>query len=99
MAHYAINLSDLIGLIPRNAHPLLNPYCLLIQPILAAEIVHCEGRRMDGGAVRVKSDLDPERWEAIYTLIRQGAGKMKPISRHQLRIYRSLTGHGGWRRI
>jgi len=92
----AINLADLTHYIGPDTG-LLSPLKLLLQPVTTDCTVRCEGNRFDGVAILV--DTNPERWDAIYEIIRNGCGNLKPIPKYKLRIYQSKTGRGGWKRI
>ena len=90
---YAVNLGDLMSY--REG---ITPVWLLLQPVLTDHIRQCEGnRRVDGTGALL--DVDAERWAAIYQILRQGCGQIKPIPKYQLRLYESKTGEGGWKRI
>lgn len=94
---YAINAADLAAHIdPENP---LSPITILLGPILTRESVKVDNNRIDGLAVRVQPDLPAKRWSAIYQIIREGCGNLKPIPKHKLRMYKSRTGKGGWKRI
>ena len=103
--HYAINTSASLstGLADLTAHirpeDTFSPLQLLLVPVLVKAAVSCERGKFDGMAAPVSADLPAERWEAIYRIIREGLGRQKPIRKHELRIYRSRYGRGGWERI
>ncbi len=92
---YAVNLGDLTTF--TRPDDILNPYMMLLQPVLTREIVNCEREHFDGMAVLV--DATEERFEAILKIIREGLGKIKAVPKHKLRIYVSKTGKGGWKRV
>lgn len=68
---------------------------MLLTPVLTRETVECETGRFDGYGLRVQEDIDPERWGAIISLIRE----TWEIGKAGLRIYESKTGNGGWKRV
>ena len=97
---YAVNLADLTKYAPRDGGLALDPINLLLLPVLNRhETVLTEGNKWDGVAVRVQDNIPQERWDAIYQIIRAGAGRHAPIPKYALRIYESRTGTGGWKRI
>lgn len=84
---YAVNLSDL------TAYASDMPVMLLLKPVLGEQYIICEPDQRDGIALPVRDDLQEGRFEAIHKFIR------KRLRSHELRIYRSKTGSGGWERI
>ncbi len=95
--HIAINICDLTTFI--NPDGQLSFLQTLLGPVLTRETVEVEKGRIDGDAALIKEDILPERWDAIYTIIRDGVGEREPIHKNKLRIYQSRTGKGGWKRI
>jgi hypothetical protein len=93
---FAVNIGDL------TTGQFRDPFCparLLLQPVLDKNLtqVECEPGRFDGVGVLVAEDVDPERWAAILTILRNGLGRMAGIPKHALRIY---EGSGRtWKRI
>jgi len=97
---YAVNLADLTRFVGPDGQGRFNPPWLLLNRILdPAEVICCEREQWDGMAVRVKSTIPFQQWQAVYTILRLGVGRWPPLPRHQLRIYHSITGHGGWSRV
>ena len=97
---YAVNICDLLKYSKLDALP--EGPLLLLQPILERDsdkVLNCEGERWDGAATPVKESCPAERWEAIYHIIRNGTGNQPGIAKHELRIYESKTGKGGWKRV
>jgi len=91
---YAVNIADLLQYSRPDAIP--EPPLLLLQPVLERDpdkVILAEGERWDGMASPVKEDCTPERWDAIYQIIRTR------IPKNKLRIYKSKTGKGSWERI
>ncbi len=93
----AINICDLTGYIKPGE--VFSSMQLLLKPILTKNVVNCEGKRFDGDSLLVDPDIEPKRWTAIYTIIREGCGNLEPIPKYKLRIYQSKTGKGSWKRI
>jgi hypothetical protein len=83
---YAVNVADLAG---QDVDPFLK---MLVSPVIASRItVACEHTRFDG--IGVLLDCGSERAEAIVQLVR------KKYKRYQVRLYRSKSGLGGWKRV
>lgn len=97
---YAVNIADLMSFRKPDALP--EGPLLLLQPVLERDpdkVVNAEHNKWDGMASPVKEDCPPERWDAIYQIIRHGINGHPGIPKHKLRIYQSKTGKGGWERI
>lgn len=84
---YAVNIADFTG--QRDDWGL----GLLLAPVIdeRAQTVEINSKRFD--AVGARLICDEERAEAITKLVRHR------YKRHQLRLYYSKTGKGGWKRI
>ena len=93
----AINICDLSTF--TNPDGKLSFLQILLSPVMTRDVVKCEKGRIDGDALLVREDVSQERWDAIYSIIRDGLGKREPIHKNKLRIYESKTGQGGWKRI
>jgi len=87
MATYAVNVCDLSTLQQRDFIASL----LFSVEILTSDVVDAEGNRMDGSAIILS--CENTRIEAIIQIIR------KKYSKNIMRIYRSETGKGGWKRV
>ena len=87
---YAVNAGDLFRFIPSDGT--LNPYMLLLQPLLTKESVNVDKTKVDGEAILLVED--DERIGAVVYMLRNGLGQIKPIRKGDLRIYRSVTGKG-----
>ena len=96
----AVNIADLTGWAQEEERRGCSVPLLLLRPILLDEVIHCEGERWDGDSLLVDPDIDPGRWDAIYTLIRDGLGRRKGIHKHLLRIYEAKNKENKhWKRI
>jgi len=86
--HYAVNIADLTNT------PVGSDICMtmLLTPVLDRSPIWVAGRkRLDEVAMGL--DCDEERAKAIADVIRLHYKK------HQVRVYYSRTGKGGWKRI
>jgi hypothetical protein len=84
--NYAINIADLTRFKDDLA------LSFLLGPVLDREQpIYINSRRWDEVGARL--DGDEERIQAVVALLRL------KFKKHELRIYRSRTGHGGWKRI
>jgi hypothetical protein len=84
--NYAINIADLTRFKDDLA------LSFLLGPVLNREHPVCiDSRRWDEVGARL--DGDEERIQAVVALLRL------KFKKHELRIYRSQTGNGGWKRI
>ena len=92
---YAVNVADLTVL-AQAQHPVLE---WMLRPILTRETQMCETKRVDSIAALVSSDVPIEQWDAMFQIIRDGLGQWQGLRKHELRIYQSKTGNGGWKRI
>lgn len=86
---YAVNLIDFMA----NKDDVGLAIILLATGLVDKESapVTVDKNRVDETALPL--DCDDERGQAVVELIR------KKYKRHELRCYRSKTGHGGWKRI
>ncbi len=93
---YAVNLGDLTKSEFREP---FGAVMIMLQPVIDSShtVVQCERGRFDGAAVLIADGTDPERWNAIMDILRNGLGRMQPIPKYALRIY---AGSGKtWKRI
>lgn len=81
---YAVNVADL-------TKDLILARFAFAPVINNQAIVQAEKGRVDGGAVLM--DCDSQRAESLLWLVR------RKYHKNLLRIYRSKTGRGGWKRI
>lgn len=85
MMPYAVNLFDLQG------YSGSLPMMFLLRPVLTMEMIEVDKQRIDSVAVRLACSDD--RGAAIVNVIRMH------VSRNDIRIYRSKTGNGDWKRV
>ena len=83
---YAINLADLTAWMQ---HAPRHPMLFLVRPHIGTPVD--VNTKVDGVAVVL--DCPEEQAAAIAELLR------KNLKRHELRMYRSETGEGGWKTI
>lgn len=94
--HYAFNVCDLADF--KRKYPIICDHMVL--PILDPNSdLDCEPGRIDGMSIRVRSDVPHARLRGVYTILRKGLGRLPPQHPNKLRIYRSKTGRGGWKRV
>lgn len=97
---YAFNVADLHTYV--NDHEYKIMVQCMIYPVLDRDpgsTFFVDARRIDENGILVKEDITEERMGAIVQLVREGLGQRKGLAKHQLRIYQSKTGRGGWKRI
>lgn len=96
----AVNIADLTVWVQQEEKQGYSVPMLLLRPLLTDEVIHCEGERWDGDSLLVDTDVAPEQWNAVYALIREGAGRRKGIHKSLLRIYEAKTKERKqWKRI
>lgn len=92
---YAINIYDWLADLKNKE---LNPQGLLLRNIVnleSPEMVECEKTRIDGDSLLVGADITAGQWNAIVTLLRDKFERPKI----RFRLYQSITGKGGWKRV
>lgn len=94
--YFAVNIVDMIARIELGKITFVGT---LLQPVLTDYQVECERNRWDGVALRIRRDIPLCRWMAIFDILRNGVGRIKPTPKNSLRIYQSKTGKGSWKRI
>jgi len=96
MPVYAVNLADLSG-IKQTRGPMCPPM-LMLSDLLTDRIVKCEGNKVDGAALLLQAE--PDRMTAVLDVLRNGAGRLPGIPKHQLRIYQaSSPDANAWKRV
>lgn len=94
--YFAVNIADMTARIELGKITFVGT---LLQPVLTDYQVECERNRWDGVAFRIRRDIPLFRWMAIFDILRNGVGRIKPTPKNSLRIYQSKTGKGSWKRI